>query len=301
MNQYKPVRKPISARKPKIEVQHKVFCILGDERVFNSKSPEMFTRVLKQLGIKGSYIPFMVPPDQIGQAVKSLKTYNIVGANVTAPFKERVIPYLDALSEGANIVGAVNTITCHGDTLKGYNTNAIGFMDALEDAGFDAGGKSALVFGTGGVARAVVFMLNWLRAESIMVVGRNEDKIKDITGNIAGEGAKLEDLGTKPIHADIVVNATAVSNPEESAEMSALIGNINVPNCELVVDLNYGRDQNFWKILADSRGARFMDGLIPLAFQAVRSFTLFTGLRVESADFLNLLDPSYVAKTAKGQ
>lgn len=292
MSTFKPVRKPISARKPKIEVQHKVYCILGDERVFNSKSPEMFTSVLKKLGIKGSYVPFMVPPDQIGQAVKSLKAYNIVGANVTAPFKERVVPYLDALSEGANIVGAVNTITCHGDTLKGYNTNAIGFMDALEDAGFDAGGKSAVVFGTGGVARAVVFMLNWLRAESILVVGRNEDKIKDITENIAGEGELFDGLGHKPIHADIVVNATAVSTPEESAEMSALVEKINVPDCELVIDLNYGRDQNFWKVLADSRSARFMDGLVPLAFQAARSFTLFTNLRVEPTDFLNFLNDS---------
>ena len=292
MNTYKPVRKPISARKPKIEIQHKVFCILGDERVFNSKSPEMFTAVLKQLGIKGSYVPFMVPPGQIGQAVKSLKTYNIAGANVTAPFKEKVIPYLDALSEGANIVGAVNTITCHGDVLKGYNTNAIGFMDALEDADFDATGKSALVFGTGGVARAVVFMLNWLRAESILVVGRNEEKIKNITDTLAGKGERLEQLGSKPIRADIVINATAVSTPEESLEMSALISRVNVPGCQLVVDLNYDRDQNFWKILADNQGARFMDGLTPLAFQAARSFTLFTSLRVAPSDFLKLLAPA---------
>lgn len=289
MNNFSPVRRPIAARKPKIEIQHKVFCILGDERVFHSKSPEMFTAVLKQLGIKGSYVPFMVAPDQIGQAVKSLKTYNIAGANVMAPFKERVIPHLDVLSEGANIVGAVNTITCHGDVLKGYNTNAIGFMDALEDVGFDAGGKSALVFGTGGVARAVVFMLNWLRAESIIVTGRNEEKIKGITDKIAGEGRRLEDLGTEPIRADIVVNATAVSTPEESADMSGLIAGINVSGCELVVDLNYGRDQSFWKRLAESRQARFMDGLTPLAFQAVRSFTLFTGLRVEPDAFLNVL------------
>ncbi len=152
----------------------KVFCILSDERVQGSKSPAMFSRVLRRIGMQGVYVPFKVDPKHVGQALQSLKILNIAGANVTVPYKEKVIPYLDVLSEGANIIGAVNTIVCNGDTLKGYNTNAIGFMDALNEAGFEVAGKSAVVFGTGGAAKAVVFMLNWLRAGRRHSSGRSQ-------------------------------------------------------------------------------------------------------------------------------
>jgi len=129
-------------------------------------------------------VPFKVDKGQIGPAMQSLRVLNIDGANVTVPYKETVIPHLDILSEGANIIGAVNTVVRNGETLKGYNTNAIGFMDTLEEIGFDVAGKTAVVFGTGGIAKAVVFILNWLRAESILVVGRNENSISGIVNNI---------------------------------------------------------------------------------------------------------------------
>ena len=112
-------------------------------------------------------MPFKVAPEQLGQALQSLRVLNIAGANITIPYKEAVIPYLDVLSEGANIIGAINTIVLNGDKLKGYNTNAIGFMDALSYAGYEVEDKSAMVFGTGGAARAVVFILNWLRTKTI--------------------------------------------------------------------------------------------------------------------------------------
>lgn len=74
----------------------------------------MFSAILNRVGIKGTYVPFMVEPDQLGHAVQSLKVLNIAGANVTVPYKEKVMPHLDAISEGATIIGAVNTIVRNG-------------------------------------------------------------------------------------------------------------------------------------------------------------------------------------------
>ena len=91
----------------------------------------MFSRVMEKVGLRSAYVPFRIRPEHIGQAVQSLRILNMAGANVTVPYKEAVVPHLDVLSEGANIIGAVNTIVQTGDTLKGYNTNAIGIMDAL--------------------------------------------------------------------------------------------------------------------------------------------------------------------------
>ncbi len=268
----------------------KVFCILSDERAFSSKSPAMFSAVLKRAGINATYVPFMVAPGQIGQALNSMRILNIAGANITVPYKEAVIPHLDILSEGANIIGAVNTIVRNGAELKGYNTNAIGIMDALNDAGFDLEGKSALVFGNGGAAKAVAFILNWLRTGSIIVTGRNQEKSEKIVQRFSGEARPFERLLSEPIPVQIIVNATSVSSTDESPELAELVGRLDVPGCELMFDLNYGRKQNFWKETAQTKGIRFMDGLSALAFQARRTFALWTGVQVPPSEFLNALN-----------
>ena len=268
----------------------KVYCILSDERAFQLKSPAIFSNVLKRQGIRGTYVPFMVKPKDLGQAIQSLRILHIAGANVTVPYKEAVIPFLDVLSEGANIIGAVNTIVRDGENLKGYNTNAIGIMDALSEADFDVEGKSALVFGTGGAARAVVFILNWLRAASIVVVGRNREKASELVHTFSGDILPPEELPERPLSVDIVVNATAVSSVEESPELAALAIQLECPACQLVLDLNYGRQDNFWGEMAQSQGIRFMDGLPALAYQARRTFALWTGLQVPPEEFIKALN-----------
>ena len=267
----------------------KVYCILSDERAYRSKSPAMFTTVMQRQGIRGMYVPFKVQPQEVGKALESLRTLGIAGANVTIPYKQAVIPYLDILSEGANVIGAINTIVITGEELKGYNTNAIGFMDALDSVDFNPEGKSALIFGTGGAARAVAFILNWLRTDTIVVAGRSDDKVQQIVKRFGGDGTTLESLG-KDINADIVVNATSVSSPDESPEMAALVGELNIKGCELVVDLNYNRSQNFWQDMARDQDIRFMEGLLPLAYQARRTFALWTGLQLPPEEFINAIN-----------
>jgi shikimate dehydrogenase len=267
-----------------------VYCILGDERVMRSKSPIIFSTVLKRIGIKGAYVPFKVDPDEIGSALQSIRALNITGASITIPFKEKVIPHLDILSEGANIIGAINTIVRNGNILKGYNTNAIGFMDALSESGFDVEGKSALVFGTGGAAKAIVFILNWLRTTSIFVAGRDDSKTSEIVHRFGGEAIQLDELVNQTLSANIVVNATSVSSPDESLEMKVLIDKLNIKDCEMVVDLNYGRSENFWEDMARRIGARFMDGLPSLAYQCRRTLALWTGIQVPPEEFIKALN-----------
>jgi len=266
-----------------------VYCILGDERVMHSKSPTIFAAILKRLGMKGAYVPFKVAPDDIGQALQSIKILNIAGANVAVPYKEKVIPHMDILSEGANIIGAINTVIRSGDELKGYNTNAIGFMDALNEAGFDAEGKSALVFGTGGAAKAVVFILNWLRTDTVIVTGRNEEKCRDLASRFEVEAMPFNALTDRPLTPNIVVNATSVSSTDESHEMAAFIERLEVQGCELVIDLNYGRRKNFWQDLAGRIGVPFMDGLSPLAYQARRTLALWTRVQVPQEEILKVI------------
>ncbi len=276
--------------KSAFEIQKKVYCIFGDERVFNTKSPEMFTAVFQQVGLRGVYVPFMSRPEKIADAVASIRALNIAGANITVPHKESVIPHIDILSEGAKIIGAVNTIAWDGDALKGYNTNAIGFMDTLEEAKWEVPGKRALVFGSGGAARAVVFILNWLRAEAVYIAARNEVKADEMAGHIGGEAIALEDVRAGPVDVDLVINATSVSAEDESSEFAALVADLELQGCDLLLDLNYGREVNIWEQKAAASGVRFMDGLRPLAYQARRTFALWTGVQVEPNEFLSALN-----------
>jgi len=268
----------------------KVYCILSDERAYLSRSPGMFSTVLKKNGINGAYVPFKVAPSEIGNALQSLRILNIAGANVTVPYKEAVIPFLDILSEGANIIGAINTIVCNGRQLKGYNTNAIGIMDALSEIGFDIADKSALVMGTGGAARAAAFILNWLRADTVYICGRNPNGIADLVKCFGGEPISLDQVVARPLPVALVINATSVSSEEEAPDLAVLSRQLDLPQCELLMDLNYGRRQNFWEAAAAERKIRFVDGLPALAYQARRTFALWTGLQVQPQEFLAALD-----------
>ncbi len=267
----------------------KIFCILSDERAFRSKSPALYNAVFKKIGISAAYVPLKVMPDQIGPAMQALRSLNFSGANVTIPYKSLVIPHMSILSEGANIIGAVNTIIRNGDELKGYNTNAIGFMDTLEEVGFDVTGKKALIFGSGGGARAVIFILNWLRAEVIDIAGRTATRVKDIVTKIGGTPTTLERLDEDPSQAQIIINTTPISAPEDSPPFYEFIRRQSFKSCQLIIDLNYGRENNFWEQKARKLDIRFVDGLIPLAHSARRTLILWTRVDVPPAEFMKVL------------
>ncbi|MCD4743789.1 MAG: hypothetical protein K8R67_15105 [Desulfobacteraceae bacterium] len=270
----------------------KVFCLFSDERVFRSRAPDIYSSIFKKIGIQAAYVPFKVMPDDISDAMNSIRALNIDGASITMPYKESVLPYIDVLSEGANIIQAVNTVTCNNNELKGYNTNAIGFMDTLEETGFDISNKTALVFGTGGAAKAIVFILNWLRADSVTIAGRNVDRLNMITKKFGGKAEHISSVCSQPVTADIIINATSISGPEESTELAQLISTMDTRNCELIIDLNYGREKNFWQDLAKSNKIKFIDGLTPLSHSARRNLMLWTRIDVDYKEFRKAADES---------
>lgn len=270
--------------------QTPVYCIISDERVHRIKSPQMYNRILQEMGLKGAYVPFMVAPDNIGRALESLRYLNISGANITVPYKEKAVQFMDILSEGAQIIGSINTVVCKEGKLKGYNTNAIGFMDALNAMKFEVAGKRAMVFGSGGAARAVAFILNWLQASRVTIVGRSKERTSTVADQINGHARLLEELNGRDNSVDIVINTTSVSSPDESPEMADRIANLNITNCQLFFDLNYGRRENFWQQRAQTLDVEFIDGITTLAYQARRTFSLWTGMDVPPESFLKALE-----------
>jgi shikimate dehydrogenase len=280
----------------------KVFGIFSDERALRSRSPGMHNRILRLTGIEGVYVPFCVRPGDLGDAVRGFRALGLAGANVTVPYKQAIVPHLDTIADEAKALEAVNTIVRDGDRLVGHNTDVRGFLDALDAAGFDPAGRTALVFGTGGAARAIVYALGELGCANVLVIGRDVEKARRLTNELGvGQALDTRYLGgrgqgegdrdsSRSLPADLVVNATAVSAPTEAPEMAELAGGLKIEGCSLVVDINYGRKENFWRELATRHHARFLDGLPMLAYQARRSFALWTGVGVDPAEFLKALE-----------
>jgi shikimate dehydrogenase len=266
-----------------------VFGVFSDGRVHGALSPGLMGRVMHRVGFNGVCVPFQVDPPDLGPAVTSLRILHLAGAGVAAPYKEQVVPHLDILSEGANIIGAVNTIVRRKTVLKGYNTNAIGIMDALDELGFAVAGRRTLVVGTGGAARAAVFILVWLQAARVWVAGRNPEAAARLTAALGGTPVQLQSLADVAPQTDLVINATSVSSAEEGPELATIAGTLNLSHCRLLLDLNCGRRENFWRTAAEAAGCPFSDGLRVLAYQARRSFFLWTGIEVPPEAFISAL------------
>lgn len=272
----------------KIKPAQHAFCILGDKRIFKAKSAAMFTAVMQHAYLKGAYVPYQVEAHQLGKAIEALNILHMAGANVASPYKESAITYMDELSEAAQIIGSINTIVINKDLRKGYNTNAIGFTQSLMSVDFRPENKPVVVVGTGGAARAVSFVLNWMKSD-IFIVGRNISKAQQLVDKFGGRALAVEDLDQVTNDAKLIVNATSVSEEKEAPELAELVGSLPMKSCELVFDLNYDKADSFWKVAANRHNIGFMDGLPALAHQGSQTLALWTGTTIDPKEFLAAL------------
>jgi shikimate dehydrogenase len=268
----------------------KLFGIISDHRALKSRSPALHNTVMKKIGLDGIYLPLNVAESRLEAALRGLQALGFTGVNVTVPYKEAVIPFLDHLSEEACRIGAVNTIVYGENLLAGHNTDAAGCLDALGQSGFDPSGRTALVLGNGGAARAVICALKQSGARDITVAGRRMARSVILADHFQVRAIDPAELGPHPFPAHLLVNATSASSPAEAPDLADWAKVINPVGCRLVLDLNYGRLDNFWQALAQRLGADFMDGLPMLALQARRSFQLWTGLELEPQLYLQTLE-----------
>lgn len=266
----------------------KVFAVLGDARVAKSYSPAMHNAVLAAHGLDAVYVPLRVEPGQVPAAMEGVRALHLAGVNVTVPHKPAVAACMDELSPQAARLGAVNTVAPVDGRLIGHNTDVGGLLWALGQAGFDPAGRSCLVVGAGGAARAVVLALAEAGAR-LVVASRRAEQATELATNLGGTGAGLDQAGEIAAGAELIVNASAVSDPAEGPELAAVVVGWRPAACRLVLDINYGRRVNLWRDLAQGQGAAFQDGRPMLAGQAAYSFGLWTGLSPDPRQFLAAL------------
>lgn len=254
----------------------------------HSLSPTIFQAAFDAAGVDARYEAWETPPDQLEGRINALRGADFLGANVTIPHKEAVVPLLDRLDEGAERIGAANTIVNDGDQLVGYNTDVPGFVRALrEDAGFDPKGKRTAVIGAGGAARAVCLALIEGGASIILLTGRSPRRLDKVCADLRGlTGAGITltwthwgdgTFMTVVPSADLLVNCTPVGARASETEGQSPIDAQFLPASGIVFDLVYNPPETPLLKAAKERGAKAVSGLGMLVYQAAESFRLWTG------------------------
>jgi len=248
--------------------------------ISHSLSPLMHNAAFKALGIDAEYKLFPLKEDEIENFLKSLKANNIHGINVTVPYKEKVIPFLDKISRQARLIGAVNTIKLTPDGLEGFNTDGSGFLMHLEDFEFDAAGKSIAILGAGGASRAIGVYLARAKPKKLSIFDVDKVKLNALVNHLKASfkdvkiipAGSIEELKIK--NCSLLVNATPIGMKENDP---CLIDAKLLHKHMLVYDLIYNPAETKLLKLARKKGARTSNGLGMLLHQGMLAFEIWTG------------------------
>lgn len=241
-----------------------LYGLLG-EKLAHSLSPEIHQVIFQNLNIKGNYSLFQVEKQNLSKVIDSLKVLGVAGTNVTIPYKEEIMQYVDEISEEGKNIGAINTIAIKDGKSYGYNTDYFGFGRMLKRENVEAQGKSVVILGAGGAAKAIVQYFKDREAKEIYLVSRDKEKI---LGKYSGVKA-IDYKELKGVEGDIIVNTTPVGmypNNYATPVMEDILKNFSV-----CVDIIYNPLETKFLLMGKSLGLKTVNGLYMLIYQAIKA------------------------------
>ena len=254
--------------------------------VAHSKSPLMHNTAFEELGLNYTYEVFEVKEDEVEQAFEDLKALNVAGFNCTMPDKIKAFELADEASIETKLIGAANTIVNDNGKFIAYNTDGIGFVNALIDTGFDVKDQTITILGSGGAASAIIVQCALDGAKEINVLSIKDkfwDKANELVDNIIEEtGVKInliemtDDAITECVNkSSLLCNATPVGMaPNEDA---CLIKDSSLLRSDLVVvDIIYNPLETKLYKMAKANGCKVLNGIEMLIHQGAASFKLWT-------------------------
>jgi shikimate dehydrogenase len=241
-----------------------LFAVAGNP-ILKSRSPEIMNAAFRARTVPAVYT--RIAASGTADIIDTAKSMGIKGLNITAPFKEVIIPYLDDLDRDARTIGSVNTVVDEDGGLKGYNTDFIGVTDALISNGADPHGKDAVVLGASGAARAAVFALLSAGAQ-VTVINRTFPRARGLARDMGCASLPMEDIDEAVRRADILVSCIP--------SCDRVITSSSFGKEMVVLDACYSLETPLTRD-AYMAGARVIDGREWLLFQALPAFRLFTG------------------------
>ncbi|MDQ1335313.1 MAG: Shikimate dehydrogenase [Thermodesulfobacteriota bacterium] len=253
----------------KVDQHTALYGVIGNP-VRHSLSPTLHNAAFSATGLNAVYLAF--EPADIESCVRGIQTLGIKGTSVTIPFKTSVIPYLSDMDPFARRIGAVNTIVNRGGRLTGYNTDALGALKALEEE-IEVPGKTCILVGAGGAARAIGFILKQ-KGIAVTVVSRSRHTGGGLARSLGCKFIPLEDIGSS--EGDILIQTTPVG-------MWPHMDQCLVPERVLrvgmvVMDIVYRPSETRLLRIARARGCTTISGVQMLIHQAAEQFRLWTGI-----------------------
>ena len=265
----------------------------------HSISPFIHNSAFEATNTNGVYLAWEVGATDLAETVANIRRYQMYGINLSMPYKEQVIPYLDQLSEEACLIGAVNTVVNREGTLIGYNTDGKGFFKSLPS--FKISRKKLVLLGAGGAAKAILAqaILDGVSQISVFVRSSSMGKTRPYLEKIQNatefrvdlfaleDIQELQDSITK---ADLLVNATSVGMDGSSQPIPT---SIILPEKLLVADVIYQPFETPFLKWARNQGNQSINGLGMLLYQAAEAFELWTGKEMPTDQIWELLKQKY--------
>ena len=257
--------------------------------VSHSISPLMYNEAFRMLSLDYRYLCFDITEETLTEAVQGLKACGIRGFNLTMPCKNKIVELLDELSPSARLLGAVNTVINEDGRLIGYNTDGIGYMRSVKDAGHNIIGKTMTLMGAGGAATAICAQAALDGVSSIHVFARRTSRFWNRTQSLANtinstlpcrvflhENEDAAALKNAISESAILVNATSVGMAPNTE--ASIITDTSLFHPELIVsDVIYNPRKTRLLQEAEKAGCPVFNGMYMLLYQGAEGFRLFTG------------------------
>ena len=265
----------------------------------HSISPFIHNSAFEATNTNGVYLAWEVDEAELAETVANIRRYQMYGINLSMPYKEQVIPYLDRLSEEACLIGAVNTVVNREGTLIGYNTDGKGFFKSLPS--FKISKKRLVLLGAGGAAKAILAQAIldgvsqvsvFVRSASIEKTRPYLEKIQNATGFRVDLFAleDVQNLQDSITQADLLVNATNVGMDGSSQPIPT---SIVLPEKLMVADVIYQPFETPFLKWARNQGNQSINGLGMLLYQAAEAFEFWTGKEMPTDQIWELLKQKY--------
>ena len=243
----------------------KKFFVIGNP-IQHSLSPELHSFWINENKINASYEKKFLEKEGVKEIIKDLKNNLIEGLNVTVPYKNLVIQYLDELTPEAERTQSVNTVYMRDKKIVGHNTDIAGFELAMRYAKYDVSGKKVLIVGAGGVAPSIIHALLKMKCNEIFIMNRTKEKAEEIKTIFTQ--IQVENWGEK-VDFDLIINTTSIGLKNDKLNLD-----LNVTN-KMFFDLIYNPIKTPFLEKAEKDGNRIENGLMMFIYQAHQSFVIW--------------------------
>lgn len=249
--------------------------LLG-ETLGYSFSPKIHSLIFQYTDLSGEYGLFPTKKEDLINLIRKVRSGDINGLNVTIPYKTEVMQYLDAISEEARFIGAVNTIYMQNEKLIGANTDSFGFKYTLDINDVEVLGKRVAVLGTGGASKSIVFVLENMGAQ-----------VTQFSRTPENEQKAYDELDENHNY-DIIVNTTPIGmhpNIDSSPIKEKCIG-----SAEAVIDIVYNPIETKLLSYAKKQGIKYINGMYMLVGQAVKAQEIFNSIIIDKTIIKKIYD-----------